>query len=194
MNFSLEHIAIPAADPVALRNWYERVLGARTVWDNKQSPPVCLLAQLAANHLALFAAKPKTQAPDLALCETTAVDPAVGSKRRAAAAALDDEIEASFAPDKHAPRSSKKQEYPPPKHRSMDEAIAEATSKYEKFDADRAARLGRAARSGRNDGLPNYPATKEEFHTRSTRKATAARTPSPAQSQLGEEEAWGGEQ
>ena len=164
-----------------------------------QSAPVLatsapVLTQLAANHLALFAAKPKTQAPDLALCETTAVDPAVGSKRRAAAAALDDEIEASFAPDKHAPRSSKKQEYPPPKHRSMDEAIAEATSKYEKFDADRAARLGRAARSGRNDGLPNYPATKEEFHTRSTRKATAARTPSPAQSQLGEEEAWGGEQ
>ena len=44
MNFSVEHIAIPAADPVALRNWYEYILGARTVWDNKQSPPTYLLA------------------------------------------------------------------------------------------------------------------------------------------------------
>ena len=44
MNFSVEHIAIPATDPVALRNWYERVLGAQPVWDNKQSPAACLLA------------------------------------------------------------------------------------------------------------------------------------------------------
>jgi glyoxylase I family protein len=44
MNFSVEHIAIPATDPVALRNWYEHILGARTVWDNKQSPPTYLLA------------------------------------------------------------------------------------------------------------------------------------------------------
>ena len=44
MNFYVEHIAIPATDRVALRNWYERVLGAKPVWDNKQSPPACLLA------------------------------------------------------------------------------------------------------------------------------------------------------
>jgi glyoxylase I family protein len=44
MNFFVEHIAIPATDPVALRNWYEHVLGAQPVWDNKQSPPTCLLA------------------------------------------------------------------------------------------------------------------------------------------------------
>jgi glyoxylase I family protein len=44
MNFSVEHIAIPATDPVALRNWYEHVLGARTVWNDKESPPACLLA------------------------------------------------------------------------------------------------------------------------------------------------------
>jgi catechol 2,3-dioxygenase-like lactoylglutathione lyase family enzyme len=44
MNFSVEHIAIPATDPVALRSWYKRVLGAQPVWDNKQSPPACLLA------------------------------------------------------------------------------------------------------------------------------------------------------
>ena len=29
MNFSVEHIAIPATNPVALKNWYERVLGAQ---------------------------------------------------------------------------------------------------------------------------------------------------------------------
>lgn len=44
MNISLEHIAIPAADPVALKNWYERVLGARTVFDNGQTPPTYLIA------------------------------------------------------------------------------------------------------------------------------------------------------
>ena len=44
VNFSVEHIAIPATDPVALRNWYEHALGAQPVWDNKQSPSTCLLA------------------------------------------------------------------------------------------------------------------------------------------------------
>jgi glyoxylase I family protein len=44
MNFSIEHIAVPAADPAALRDWYVRVLGARPVWDNGQTPPVCLIA------------------------------------------------------------------------------------------------------------------------------------------------------
>ena len=43
MNFSLEHIAIPATNPVALKKWYERVLGARPIWDNGQNPPVCLI-------------------------------------------------------------------------------------------------------------------------------------------------------
>ena len=44
MNISVEHIAIPAADPVALKNWYERVLGAKAVWDNGQTPPTCLIS------------------------------------------------------------------------------------------------------------------------------------------------------
>jgi catechol 2,3-dioxygenase-like lactoylglutathione lyase family enzyme len=43
MNLSLEHIAIPATNPVALKKWYERVLGARLIWDNGQKPPVCLI-------------------------------------------------------------------------------------------------------------------------------------------------------
>ena len=43
MNLSLEHIAIPATNPVALKKWYERVLDARLIWDNGQNPPVCLI-------------------------------------------------------------------------------------------------------------------------------------------------------
>ncbi|MGD1090158.1 MAG: VOC family protein, partial [Verrucomicrobiota bacterium] len=44
MNFSIEHIAVPAADPVALKNWYVRVLGARVIWDKGQNPPAFLIA------------------------------------------------------------------------------------------------------------------------------------------------------
>ena len=44
MNISVEHIALPASDPVALKNWYERVLGAKTVFDNRETPPAYLLS------------------------------------------------------------------------------------------------------------------------------------------------------
>lgn len=44
MTFNLEHIGIPAKDSVALKAWYERVLGARHLWDNGQTPPTCLIA------------------------------------------------------------------------------------------------------------------------------------------------------
>jgi catechol 2,3-dioxygenase-like lactoylglutathione lyase family enzyme len=44
VNISVEHIAIPAASPTALKNWYERVLGAKPVWDNGQNPPTCLIS------------------------------------------------------------------------------------------------------------------------------------------------------
>jgi len=56
MNFFVEHIAIPAADPVALKNWYERVLGARPVWDNGQQPLVCLIELPGGLWLELYAA------------------------------------------------------------------------------------------------------------------------------------------
>jgi catechol 2,3-dioxygenase-like lactoylglutathione lyase family enzyme len=42
MNFSVEHIGVPATDAVALKNWYERVLGARRLQDNGQKPPTIL--------------------------------------------------------------------------------------------------------------------------------------------------------
>jgi glyoxylase I family protein len=44
MNIFVEHIAIPAADPAALKNWYERVLGAKPVWENGQNPLTCLIS------------------------------------------------------------------------------------------------------------------------------------------------------
>ena len=44
MKISVEHIAIVAKDPTALKSWYERVLGAQAVWDNSQTPPTCLVS------------------------------------------------------------------------------------------------------------------------------------------------------
>jgi len=44
MKISVEHIAIVAKDPVTLKSWYERVLGAKPVFDNGQTPPTCLIS------------------------------------------------------------------------------------------------------------------------------------------------------
>jgi len=57
MNISLEHIAIPATDVVALKNWYVRVLGARVVYDNGQSPPTLLLALPGGGGFEIYAAE-----------------------------------------------------------------------------------------------------------------------------------------
>ena len=57
MNFSIEHIAVPAAQPAALKDWYVRVLGARQVWDNGQSPPTCLIALPGGVMLEIYAAE-----------------------------------------------------------------------------------------------------------------------------------------
>jgi glyoxylase I family protein len=44
MKIAVEHIAIVAQNPVALKAWYERVLGAKPVFDNGQNPPTCLIS------------------------------------------------------------------------------------------------------------------------------------------------------
>ena len=44
MNIAIEHIAIPATNPAALKSWYERVLGAREIFNNGQNPPTCLIS------------------------------------------------------------------------------------------------------------------------------------------------------
>ena len=56
MNFSVEHMGIPATDPLALKNWYVRVLGARPVWDNGQTPPSCLIALTGGAMLEIYPA------------------------------------------------------------------------------------------------------------------------------------------
>jgi catechol 2,3-dioxygenase-like lactoylglutathione lyase family enzyme len=43
LRFSVEHIGLPALDPVALRDWYVRVLGAREVFCDGKTPPTFFL-------------------------------------------------------------------------------------------------------------------------------------------------------
>jgi len=44
MNIKVEHLAIVAKDPAAVKSWYERVLGAREVFHNGQNPPTYVIA------------------------------------------------------------------------------------------------------------------------------------------------------
>jgi glyoxylase I family protein len=44
VNFTVEHLGLPARDPVALKDWYVLMLGAKVVFDNGQTPPAFLLA------------------------------------------------------------------------------------------------------------------------------------------------------
>ena len=56
MNFSVEHIGVPAADSVVLKKWYERVLGARVIWDNGQQPPTFIIALAGGAWLEIYPA------------------------------------------------------------------------------------------------------------------------------------------
>ena len=57
MNISLEHIAVPASNPAALRDWYVRVLAAREIFNNGQKPPTLLLAFPGGGWLEIYAAE-----------------------------------------------------------------------------------------------------------------------------------------
>lgn len=57
MHIALEHIAIPSPNPVALKSWYERVLGAREIFNNGQTPPTCLLALPGGGWFEIYAAE-----------------------------------------------------------------------------------------------------------------------------------------
>ena len=39
MKFIPEHLGLPARNPLRLKNWYVRVLGAKLVFDNGETPP-----------------------------------------------------------------------------------------------------------------------------------------------------------
>ncbi|HEV2318112.1 MAG TPA: VOC family protein [Verrucomicrobiae bacterium] len=57
MNISIEHIAIPASDPAALKSWYERVLGARETFNSGQEPPTFLIALPGGGSFEVYAAE-----------------------------------------------------------------------------------------------------------------------------------------
>ena len=57
MNIAFEHIAIPSPDPVALKSWYVRVLGAREIFNNGQRPPTCLMALPGGGWFEIYAAE-----------------------------------------------------------------------------------------------------------------------------------------
>jgi glyoxylase I family protein len=57
MNISIEHIAIPATNPVALKNWYERILGAREIFNNGKIPPTLLIALPGGGWFEIYAAE-----------------------------------------------------------------------------------------------------------------------------------------
>jgi glyoxylase I family protein len=39
MNFSVEHLGLPARDPAALKDWYVKTLGAKLVYADGKTPP-----------------------------------------------------------------------------------------------------------------------------------------------------------
>jgi glyoxylase I family protein len=41
--YSLEHVGLAAQDTTALKGWYERVLGARVIFDNGETPPAFMV-------------------------------------------------------------------------------------------------------------------------------------------------------
>ena len=44
MKFVPEHLGLPARNPLALKDWYVRVLGAKLAFDNGQTPPAYLIS------------------------------------------------------------------------------------------------------------------------------------------------------
>jgi glyoxylase I family protein len=56
MNIAFEHLAIPSTNPAGLRDWYVRVLGAREIFNNGQTPPTLLLALPGGGWFEIYAA------------------------------------------------------------------------------------------------------------------------------------------
>ncbi len=44
MNFTVEHFAVPSTNPAALKEWYQKMLGAGLLFDNGRTPPTCLIS------------------------------------------------------------------------------------------------------------------------------------------------------
>ena len=63
MNFSVEHLGLPARDPNALKDWYVKSLGANILFDNRQTPPLFILSLPGGMKIEIYTG-------DLALKET----------------------------------------------------------------------------------------------------------------------------
>src|SRR3954447_4736618 len=44
MKFTMEHLGLPARNPLALKDWYVRALNAEVIFENGQTPPAFFLA------------------------------------------------------------------------------------------------------------------------------------------------------
>lgn len=64
MNFLLEHLGLPARDPVALKDWYVKTLNAQVAFENGQTPPMFLLRLPGGAMIEIYAG-------DLAVKETS---------------------------------------------------------------------------------------------------------------------------
>ena len=43
MNYSVEHLGLPARNPLSLKDWYVTALGAQLVFENGETPPAFFL-------------------------------------------------------------------------------------------------------------------------------------------------------
>jgi glyoxylase I family protein len=59
----LEHIGLAGQDPVTLRDWYVRVLGARALYSNGETPPAFLLELPGGRVLEIYPAEPAGPTP-----------------------------------------------------------------------------------------------------------------------------------
>jgi glyoxylase I family protein len=59
--FSVEHLGLAAKNPTALREWYQRVLGAELVWEIAKEPPAALIT-LGGTMIEFYSADSSTEA------------------------------------------------------------------------------------------------------------------------------------
>ena len=63
MKFSAEHFGLAASDPVALKNWYVRALGAEVICELDKSPPAFMLTLVSGFLIEIYqgnSARPET--------------------------------------------------------------------------------------------------------------------------------------
>jgi glyoxylase I family protein len=64
MNIAFEHLAIPSPNPAGLRDWYVRLLGAREIFNNGETPPTVLIALPGGGWFEIYAATGTPTAED----------------------------------------------------------------------------------------------------------------------------------